>query len=76
MAPRVSSPWGDACLGGLAAMQVPWGVAPKAPVQGMTRVAVGPTAKERAMLNDARWFAGIDWASQTHQVCLIDADGR
>ena len=27
------------------------------------------------MTDDARWFAGIDWASQTHQVCLIDADG-
>ena len=28
------------------------------------------------MTDDARWFAGIDWASQTHQVCLIDADGK
>lgn len=25
---------------------------------------------------DARWFVGIDWATQTHQVCLIDANGR
>ena len=22
------------------------------------------------------WFAGIDWASQAHQVCLIDAGGK
>jgi hypothetical protein len=21
-------------------------------------------------------FAGIDWASQTHQVCLVDAGGK
>ena len=28
------------------------------------------------MTDDARWFAGIDWARQTHQVCLIDADGK
>ena len=28
------------------------------------------------MTDDARWFAGIDWASQTHQVCLIDANGK
>ena len=28
------------------------------------------------MADDARWFAGIDWPSQTHRVCLIDADGK
>src|SRR5262249_5682393 len=32
--------------------------------------------KEGAMIDDARWFAGIDWASQTHQACLIDAGGK
>jgi transposase len=28
------------------------------------------------MREDARWFAGIDWASETHQVCLVDAAGK
>lgn len=28
------------------------------------------------MTDDARWFGGIDWASQTHQACLIDAVGK
>lgn len=28
------------------------------------------------MTEDVEWFAGIDWASQTHQVCLIDAGGK
>ena len=28
------------------------------------------------MTDDARWFVGIDWASETHQVCLVDADGK
>ena len=28
------------------------------------------------MTDDARWFVGIDWASQTHQACLIDAGGK
>jgi transposase len=29
------------------------------------------------MADDApRWFVGVDWASETHQVCLLDADGR
>jgi transposase len=32
--------------------------------------------KEEIMTDDAQWFAGIDWASQTHQVCLIDAGGK
>src|ERR1700757_4070616 len=28
------------------------------------------------MTEDVQWFAGIDWASRTHQVCLIDASGK
>ena len=22
-----------------------------------------------------RWFAGVDWGSEKHQVCLLDVDG-
>jgi hypothetical protein len=57
--PCVSSTWGDACLGGLAAMQVPWGVVPRAPVQGTTRVAVARRRRTGGvMTDDARWFVG------------------
>jgi transposase len=28
------------------------------------------------MTDDVRWFAGVDWASQAHQACLIDAGGK
>ncbi|MBV8118975.1 MAG: IS110 family transposase [Alphaproteobacteria bacterium] len=28
------------------------------------------------MTDDVQWFAGIDWASQTHQACLLDAGGE
>ena len=29
------------------------------------------------MADDApRWFVGVDWASETHQVCLLDAEGK
>ena len=28
------------------------------------------------MTDEVRWFVGIDWASEQHQVCLLDADGR
>src|SRR6201987_4830421 len=75
--PVLRAPGGDACLGRLAAKHVRWGVAPRAPVQGMTRVAVARLGmKEDALTDDARWVAGIAWASQTHQACLIDAGGK
>ena len=32
--------------------------------------------KGGVMTEDVQWFAGIDWASQTHQVCLIDGGGK
>jgi len=28
------------------------------------------------MAEEVEWFAGIDWASETHQVCLVDARGE
>lgn len=28
------------------------------------------------MTDDARWFVGVDWASQAHQACLVDAGGK
>ena len=28
------------------------------------------------MTEEIEWFVGIDWASQSHQVCLVDAQGE
>jgi transposase len=28
------------------------------------------------MDGEGRWYVGIDWASEEHQVCLLDADGE
>ena len=28
------------------------------------------------MADEVRWFVGIDWASEQHQVCLLDANGH
>ena len=28
------------------------------------------------MTEEAQWFAGIDWASREHRVCLVDAGGK
>src|SRR5258705_6672086 len=30
----------------------------------------------RSMAEEIAWFVGIDWASQSHQVCLVDARGE
>jgi hypothetical protein len=29
-----------------------------------------------SMAEEIEWFVGIDWASQSHQVCLVDAHGE
>jgi transposase len=28
------------------------------------------------MMDDIRWFAGVDWASEKHKVCLLNASGE
>ena len=28
------------------------------------------------MIEDVHWFVGIDWATQSHRACLLDAQGR
>ena len=28
------------------------------------------------MVDEAQWFVGIDWATQSHRVCLLDVAGR
>src|SRR5208283_1315837 len=58
-------------------MQVQWGVAPGAPVQGLIGIALAlVNLGGSVMSTDVRFFGGIDWASETHQVCLVAADGK
>jgi ribulose kinase len=28
------------------------------------------------MIDDVQWFVGIDWATQSHRVGLLDCEGR
>jgi transposase len=28
------------------------------------------------MIKDVKWYVGIDWATQSHCVCLLDAEGK
>src|SRR5271165_4120542 len=58
-------------------MQVQWGVAPGAPVQGLIGIAVARVNSGGSVMStDVRFFGGVDWASETHQVCLVAADGK
>jgi transposase len=29
-----------------------------------------------SMTNEVRWFVGIDWATEQHRACLLDAEGK
>ena len=62
----------------MAATEVLWEVALRAPVQGPTVVAVVRLRPGRSviMTEEIVWFVGVDWASQSHQVCLVDARGE
>ncbi|MDE5441917.1 transposase [Bradyrhizobium sp. CSA207] len=44
----------------------------------MIRIAVARLESEEVptMIEDVHWFAGIDWAMQSHSVGLLDAEGR
>jgi transposase len=42
----------------------------------MNIAAARPRNKERSMSSEQRYFAGIDWARQSHHVCIIDNDGQ
>src|SRR5215211_7342285 len=50
----------------------------RAPIQvPASVVAARATAGARTMAEvTIRWFAGVDWGSQQHQACLLDAAGK
>src|SRR3712207_7696388 len=50
----------------------------RAPIQvPASVVAARATAGARTMAEvTIRWFAGVDWGSQQHQACVLDAAGK
>ena len=74
------------CPGGSAAMDAQWGV--RALVQkhafGMTSASTGAgsnrggSSLERGatMTEERRWYAGVDWASETHYASATDDLGQ
>jgi len=64
-------------------IDAPWGVraglvpAFRAPVQGSAKITVARLfEKGEAMTDQRQWYAGVDWASESHHVFLTDRDGR
>src|SRR5882724_11513427 len=65
----------DRCPSGESAPLTPqaW----RAPVQVPAGVAVARNLQRSRSMNDRkRWYAGVDWASESHHVRLIDGEGR
>lgn len=43
----------------------------------MTRVVAARTAAEgQIMTEEVDWLVGVDWATESHQVCLLDRNGK
>ena len=62
----------------LAMMDAQWGVSVLSASTGSGRHRGGPLARlvERNAMASLEFFAGIDWGSETHQVCVVDNDDR
>src|SRR6266542_4600402 len=60
----------------LSVRSLQWGVAPSSASTGV-RESHGTSIKrgEDRVLT-ASWFVGIDWASEAHEVCVLDRDGH
>ena len=49
----------------------------RAPVQGTAGIGARPfDSADRRFNLKLTWFAGIDWGSQKHQACVLDAAGK
>lgn len=56
---------------------IQWGVAPASASTGaMGRHGTSSGSQEEETLLTAQWFVGIDWASEAHEVCVLDREGR
>jgi transposase len=52
-----------------------WEVAPLSASTGVMGSTASRARAEATDLIAAHWFVGIDWASEAHEVCILDRDG-
>ena len=72
------APEKDLCPGGPATDGCPVGsLRRRAPVQGTAGIGARPfDSADRRFNLKLTWFVGIDWGSQKHQACVLDAAGK
>ena len=61
----------------LSVRSLQWGVAPLSASTGMMEshgTSTNNEGEDRVLT--ARWFVGIDWASEAHEVCVLDREGQ
>src|SRR3954453_12528585 len=77
-APVPRAPALDLYPGRLATTDAQQEVAPRAPIQVPAGVVMArATREDRTMADETiHWFAGVDWGSAKHQVCLLDGAGK
>src|SRR5918994_1790518 len=57
-------------------VHVPWGVALRAPVQGVMRHGGAIGRPKGGTMTTYRLYVGIDWATQAHRVVVVDGERR
>ena len=61
----------------LSVRSLQWGVAPSSASTGVREShGTSTNTQEQTRLLTAQWFVGIDWASEAHEVCVLDRDGH
>jgi len=61
----------------LSVRSLQWGVAPSSASTGvMESHGTSTNNQGEDGLLTAQWFVGIDWASEAHEVCVLDRDGK
>src|SRR3954468_11795036 len=77
-APVPRAPALDLCPGRWATPDAQAEVAPRAPIQVPAGVVMArATREDRTMADETiHWFAGVDWGSAKHQICLLDGAGK
>lgn len=56
--------------------KVQWEVRALSAGTGIDRRRGGPPREGKSMTDEVRFFVGIDWASRSHRVCVLDAAGH
>jgi hypothetical protein len=70
---REGAPGVDQCLDDGSVVHVPWGIAP-----GERQYRADDAPRLTGLIKEGKvehfmWYVGIDWGSESHAVCLVDA---